>query len=87
MEPEPLPPRSCPGIERCDDDGATGRLLVEFDGGGEDVSREGGSDSESDVTAVDGKLAEEERWHRIRCAFRQSLGRGGSIDPVIAMFA
>jgi hypothetical protein len=53
VEAKPLPPRSR-GLVQCGyDHGATGRLLVEFDGCGEDVRREGGPDAEVGVAAVD----------------------------------
>lgn len=80
MGPEPLPPGSGGGIQRADDDGAAGCLLVELDGGGKHVSRERGSDSEVGVAAVDREPAKEERWHWLRCTFPKRFRRGGSVD-------
>ncbi len=60
MEPKPLPPRLRILVQGGDDNDAAGRLLVELDGCGEDMRREGGPNAEVGVAAVDSQPAEQE---------------------------
>ena len=81
MKAELFPPRSSIAAEGGDDNRTARGLLIELDGGRENMERQRGPDPESGVAVVDSESAKQECGGGIGRAFRHDIGCGGSVDP------
>lgn len=80
VKPKSFPPGAGVLIERGDDYGSAGGFGVEVRGCREDMGDQGGADSESGVSVVDGETAEKECGNGVGSAFSDAVWGGAAVD-------